>query len=113
VEVAGIFYHIGENDMAYGPYRNNTAQWLQSTVVQSRQDLGLPSLKWFVSQQPPTDAEGLNKIDITSNLAAIAAADPAFVHLPANDLPPQPEQLVLTTPGVIQLGKWLAEQFLK
>lgn len=114
VELAGIFYHLGENDMAFGPYRNSAAKWLESTVVQSRQDLlGLPSLKWYVSQQPPTDEEGLNKIDVTARLAAIAAADTAFVHLKAFDLPPQEEQLVITAAGIVQLGKLLAECYLE
>ena len=111
--LAGIFYHLGENDMAFWPYRNNAAKWLQSSVNQSRQDLGLPSLKWYVSQQPPANEEGLNKIDITARLAAIAEADSAFVHLKAFDLPPQEEQLVITSAGIVQLGKLLAECYLE
>ena len=74
VELAGIFYHAGENDMAFGGYRRQAAKWLQSTVAQSRVDLAMPSLKWFVSQQPPIDEKGLNRIDVTANLAALAAA---------------------------------------
>jgi hypothetical protein len=113
VELAGVFYHVGENDMTYGPYRQNAAKWLQSTVVKSRQDLGLPSLKWFVSQQPPTDEKGLNNIDVTANFAALAATDPMFIHIKAFSLPPQPEQLVITTAGVIQLGELLAKVYLE
>ncbi len=113
VTLAGIFYHLGENDMAFWPYRNNAAKWLQSSVNQSRQDLGLPSLKWYVSQQPPANEEGLNKIDITARLAAIAEADSAFVHLKAFDLPPQEEQLVIKAAGIVQLGKLLAECYLE
>ena len=109
VELAGIFYHIGENDMAFGPYRKNAAIWLHSAVAQSRLDLALPSLKWHVSQQPPPDQEGLNRIDITASLATIAAADPALVHLKLFDLPPQPEKLVLNTAGIIELGESLAQ----
>ena len=112
VELAGIFYHVGENDMSFGPYRQNAAKWLQSTVVKSRVDLGLPSLKWFVSQQPPTDEKGLNLIDVTAQLEAIAAADPAFIHLKAFNLPRQPEQLVITTAGIVQLGELLARGYL-
>ncbi len=112
VELAGIFYHLGENDTAFGTYRRDAAQWLQSTVAQSRQDLALPALKWYVSQQPPVDQAGLNRIDITANLAAAAAADPAFIHLKVFDLPPQPEKLVLTTAGIIQLGASLANGYL-
>jgi len=113
VELAGIFYHVGENDMAFGLYRNNAVEWLQSTVSQSRQDLGLPSLRWYVSQQPPTDEKGLNAIDVTANLAAIAAADPAFIHIKAFSLPPQTEKLVITAAGIVRLGELLAESYLE
>jgi Carbohydrate esterase, sialic acid-specific acetylesterase len=112
VELAGIFYHVGENDMSFGPYRRDAAKWLQTTVAKSRQDLGLPSLKWHVSQQPPADEKGLNAIDVTANLAAIAAADPAFIHVKAFDLPPQEEKLVITTAGIVQLGELLAQSYI-
>jgi hypothetical protein len=111
VKLAGIFYHVGENDMSFGPYRQNAAKWLQSTIAKSRQDLGMPGLKWFVSQQPPTDEKGLNRIDVTANLEAIAAKDPAFIHLRAFNLPPQPEQLVITSAGIVQLGELLARGY--
>lgn len=113
VELAGVFYHIGENDMAFGPYRRNAAQWLQSMVVQSRQDLGLPSLMWFVSQQQPPDEKGLNKIDVTDNLASIAAADPAFIHIKAFDVGVQREKLVFTTSGIIALGELIAKHYIE
>lgn len=112
VELAGIFYHVGENDMTHYPYRRDAAKWLQSTVAQSRQDLALPALKWHVSQQPPADEKGLNTLDVTANLAAIASADPAFIHLKAFDLPPQPEKLVITTEGIVRLGELLAQSYL-
>jgi hypothetical protein len=113
VELAGIFYHVGENDMSFGPYRRDAGKWLQSTVAKSRQDLALPSLKWHVSQQPPTDEKGLNAIDVTANLADIAAADPAFVHVKAFGLPPQEEKLVITTAGIVRLGELLAQSYLE
>jgi hypothetical protein len=113
VELAGIFYHVGENDMSFGPYRRDAGKWLQSTVAKSRQDLNLPSLKWHLSQQPPTDEKGLNTIDVTANLAAIAAADPAFIHLNAFNLPAQEEKLVITTAGIVQLGELLAQSYLE
>lgn len=113
VELAGICYHAGENDMAFGPYRRDAAKWLQSTVTQSRVDLALPALKWFVSQQPPVDEKGLDRIDITANLAALAAADPALIHIKAFDLPAQPEKLVLTMEGIVRLGELLAKRYLE
>jgi len=113
VELAGILYHCGENDMTMGHYRSNAAKWLQSTIVQSRQDLTLPNLKWFVSQQAPTDEEGLNRIDVTADLTALAAADPSIIHIKAFDLPGQEEQLVLTTAGIVRLGDLFAESYLE
>jgi hypothetical protein len=113
VELAGIVYHVGENDMAFGPYRSNAAKWLQSTVAKSREDLKHPGLKWFVSQQPPPDEKGLSRIDVTANLAGIAAADPLFIHLKAFNLPQQEEKLVITTAGVVQLGELLAHGYLE
>ena len=98
--------------MAFGPYRNSAAKWLQSTVSQSRVDLANSSLKWYVSQQPPCDEKGLNKIDVTANLAAIAASDPDFIHIKAFDLPAEKEKLVITTTGIVSLGKLLAETYL-
>ncbi len=112
VELAGIFYHVGENDMTDGSYRNNAAEWLKSTIAQSRKDLELPSLKWYVSQQPPTDEPGLNRIDVTANLAALATTDHSFFHLKAFDLPPQKEKLVITTAGIVRLGELLAQGYL-
>jgi hypothetical protein len=112
VELAGIMYHVGENEMSFGPYRKDAAKWLQSTVAQSRKDLGMPSLKWHVSQQPPTDEKGLNNIDVTANLTGMAAADPAFIHLKAFDLPPQREKLVLDTAAVLKLGEVLAQSYI-
>jgi hypothetical protein len=113
VELAGIFYHVGENDMAMGGYRNEAAKWLQSTVTKSRQDLALPSLKWFVSQQPPTEEKGPNSNKVTENFASIAMADPAFIHIKAFELPKQEEQLVITTAGIVQLGELLARSYLE
>jgi hypothetical protein len=107
VELAGVFYHVGENDMAYGPYRKQSVAWLGSTVARSRKDLAMPALKWYVSQQPPPDHKGLNAIDVTAQLTALAAADPAFLHLKAFDPPPQKERLVLDTAGIVSLGvRW-------
>jgi hypothetical protein len=113
VELAAIVYHVGENDMAFGPYRSSAAKWLQSTVAKSRHDLALPTLKWIVSQQLPTDEVGLNRIDVTANLAAIAATDPAFIHVKAFNLPPQEEKLVITASGIVQLGELLAHNYLE
>ncbi|MBW8040611.1 MAG: sialate O-acetylesterase [Planctomycetes bacterium] len=112
VELAGIFYHLGENDMSMGHYRKNAAKWLHSTIVQSRQDLAMPALKWFVSQQPPTDHKDVNSIDVTAALERIAAADSGLIHIKAFDLPRQEKKLVIDTSGIVQLGELIARRYL-
>ena len=111
VELAGIFYHVGENDMSFGPYRRNAVKWLRSTIAQSRKDLELPLLKWFISQQPPTDDKSVNQLDVTKDLVELARGDASTIHLKAFDLPPQREKLVITTAGIVKLGEVLAQGF--
>ncbi len=113
VEVAGIFYHMGENDMSFHPYRKEAADRVQAIVTQSRKDLKEPGLRWFVSQQLPTDVENLNKLDVVGDVAAVAASDPKLVHLKAFNLPPQEKMLVITTDGIVQLGEFLAQSYLR
>lgn len=111
VELAGVFYHLGENDMSFGPYRKAAADRLRSIMKQSRIDLRLPDLKWYVSQQPPTDHESVNSVDVVGNMEALAAADEHLVHIKTFALPRQEERLVLDTAGVVALGDRLAEAF--
>jgi hypothetical protein len=112
VELAGVFYHVGENEMSMPPYRKQAAKWLQSTIAQSRRDLSRPSLHWFVSQQPPTDHERVNSIDVTSEFDLLAQDDGHMTHIKAFALPPQEKNLVLDTAGIVRLGELLAEAFL-
>ncbi|HBM77343.1 MAG TPA: hypothetical protein DD438_04475 [Verrucomicrobiales bacterium] len=113
VEVAGIFYHMGENDMSFSPYRKEAPARVQAIIAESRKDLKQPGLRWFVSQQPPTDVEKLNELDVVGKMVEVAASDPAFVHLKAFGLPPQEKMLVITTEGIVQLGNFLAESYLQ
>ena len=110
VRLAGIVYHLGENDMSFYPYRKEAAGRLQTTIGQSRKDFGQPELKWFVSQQPPTDEKGVNRIDVLADMEKVAAVDPNLIHIKAFDLPPQKKRLVLDTAGVIALGRLLGER---
>ena len=110
VRLAGIVYHLGENDMSFYPYRKEAAGRLQTIIGQSRKDFGQPELKWFVSQQPPTDEKGVNRIDVVADMEKVAAADPNLIHIKAFDLPPQKKRLVLDTAAVIALGRLLGER---
>lgn len=113
VQIAGVFYHLGENDMSFYPYRKEAAQRLQTIVQQSRKDLEISELPWFISQQKPTDHESVNQVDVVSMVAEVADADSHIVHIKAFDLPPQEKRLVITTEGIVRLGELLANQFLK
>ena len=73
----------------------------------------MPTLKWYVSQQQPTDDKRVNSIDVTSELQRIAAADSHLIHIKAFDLPRQDKKLVLDTAGIVRLGELIAETYLK
>ena len=112
VELAGVFYHVGENDMSWGPFRQGAAERVTALVKAVRQDLGQPQLPWFISQQPPTDHESVNRVDVAKMLADALAADEFSRHIRLENLPMQREQLVLDAAGVVWLGERLAEQYL-
>ncbi len=107
--LAGVIYHVGENDMSFHPFRREAAARLGSTIAQLRADLDRPTLAWYVSQQPPTDHESVNSVDVVADMAALAAADPHIHHRLATDLPPQPKQLVVDTAGIVRLGEGWAD----
>jgi carbohydrate esterase-like sialic acid-specific acetylesterase len=113
VDLAGIFYHVGENDMSWGPFRKGAAERIAAFTKQSRKDLGRRDLRWFLTQQPPTDKEGLNRIDVTAAIAKVADADQYLHHWTDLKLPKQKKRLVLDTEGVIKLGETMATRYLK
>ena len=112
VDLEGIFYHVGENEMSMPPYRRQASQWLEATIKQSRIDLKRPNLPWYVSQQVPTDHERVNNIDVTSEIEKLADSDKNLVVINAFELPPQEKKLVLNTLGIIRLGEILGETYL-
>ena len=108
VELQGIFYHVGENDMSFSPFRKNAPKWIGALIEQSRIDLKQSNLRWFVFQQPPTDHEQVNSIDVTTELTKASAKDPNWIHIRAFNLPKQDLKLVLDEAGIIELGKLMA-----
>ena len=72
----------------------------------------MPGLKWFVSQQPPTDDKRVNNIDVTAELGKVVAADSNLVHIKAFDLPAQEKKIVITTEGIVELGEVIAKGYL-
>jgi hypothetical protein len=112
VEIAGIFYHLGENDMSWGPFRQGAPARLMSLVSESRKELGLPALKWYVTQQPPTDDKSVNKIRVTQELERTTSPDKHLIHIKAFELPKQDQQLVLDARGIVWLGELMAKSYL-
>ena len=109
VELAGIVYHVGENDMSFHPYRRAAAERVAELVRASRRDLARPSLRWYLSQQAPTDLEHLQELDAVSDVARFAESDEHTVHLPLEGAPKE-RALVMEAAGVVWLGEWLAER---
>jgi hypothetical protein len=73
--------------------------------------LQLPELRWFVTRQRPPEDEGLGRLDVSADLAKVAAADPRLRMIQAFDLPGQ-QKLVFTTDGILALGELLADRYL-
>ncbi|MGE0144278.1 MAG: sialate O-acetylesterase [Planctomycetota bacterium] len=109
VRLAGIVYHVGENDMSWMPHRRQAAQWLGQIIAKVRLDLAMPELHWIVSQQRPTQTEDLDRFDAVEAMATLAKSDPHLTWVRAFDPPPQPEQLVFDTAGVLWLGEKIAD----
>ena len=111
--LAGVVYHCGENDMSWHPFRQGAPERVAAMIAGLREGLGMPELDVFVSQQPPTDHESVNKVDVVAAMAAMAAADPNTHHRLMDGFPPQDRQLVLDTEAVVWLGQamadWVAE----
>ena len=75
VELAGIVYHMGENDMCIHGHKKNAVARLASVMKQSRLDLKQPQLNWLVSLQPPFPNKNLSQLDVRGELNALADVD--------------------------------------
>lgn len=113
VELAGVWYHLGENDMSFHPYRKQASQRLVSIIRSARQDLELPNLKWYISQQSPTDDAGLNRIDVLSQVAEALQDDPHSIHVQWEDFPDTEKGLIISTAGILEMGKRMAAKVLE
>jgi hypothetical protein len=110
--LAGIVYHLGENDMSWAPHRRQAAPWLGELIAASRRDLEQPTLRWFVGLQRPPAQPELDRIDVVAKLRSLDAADEHTFLVEAFDPPPQRELLVFDSAGVVWLGERLAEAVL-
>ena len=98
--------------MSFHPFRRQAAERLGTTIARLRTDLQEPALRWFISQQPPTDHESVNSVDVVADMARLAAGDPNVHHRLVTGFPEQRKQLVLDTGAVVWLGNewadWIA-----
>ena len=99
--------------MSFSPFRQRAAERLRSVIAQSRKDLAMPKLRWFISQQLPTNHESVNEIDVVTDIDELASADENIYHIKTFRLPKQEKKLVLDTAGIVALGELMAEGFLK
>ena len=113
VELAGIFYHLGENDMSLSSFKENAVSRMKELVDSSRQDMGISNLKWFVSHQPPAVFEGAADVDIAGQLSEWSQQSKSNWHVPATGLLPDKELVLMDSNGVIKLGLLLADAYLK
>lgn len=113
VQIEGIFYHLGENDMCFSSYKTNAAQWVKSFVEQSRKDLKQKDLKWFISQQRPTIFKGANKTDVVAQFDEWAKTDKNTFHVKALGLVKEDEHILMDTEAVAQLGLLLSNAYLE
>lgn len=113
VELSGVFYHLGENDMSFHPYRKQAATRLVSIIRQTRIDLEMPELKWYVTQQAPLDHENLNKVDVLADVSNKLESDPFTQHIKVGELPGMEKELIISTEGILELGQLLARAYIK
>jgi Carbohydrate esterase, sialic acid-specific acetylesterase len=103
----GVFWHPGENDTYF--YARSYAAWLKALIAQLRQDLGQPTLPWFISEQHPK-AIWKNMAALNASLRELAGSDKQLVMIPTEQLPHQ--RVHFGTQGTIQLGEALAQAYL-
>jgi len=110
VELAGVVWHCGENDLALHQQAKMYAGNLKKLIDGLRKDLGEPSLKWIVTEQPviPPDWAGNHEfLPVDKDLEALAAADENVSFVRTSHLPHR--VVVFGTEGVLRLGEEMAK----
>lgn len=108
----GIFWHQGEHDTYYHPYRKNYRQALSRLIGQLRQDLNVPDLKWFICEQSVKSPWGKENIEfMNGELKAVADGDPHVRLILTSDLP-HIRRIHFGAEGTLKLGERMAEQYL-
>jgi len=109
-ELAGVFWHCGENDRALHQQAKAYAENLKKLIDGTRRDLSAPNLKWFITEQPviPPDWAGKQTfLPINEDLEALAQADENIRFIRTNHLPHR--VVVFGTEGILALGEEMAK----
>lgn len=113
-EIQAVFWHCGENDRALNWMADKYANRFETFMKASRRDLELPTLPFFLSEQPmiPESIRGDKKLyDLNSDLVALAGKDPNLTFIETSDLPRGP--VLFGTKGVMALGERMAERWIE
>jgi len=108
-QLRGVVWHTGENDTWFGPYATKNAALMRTLIRQTRADLGVPDLRWLISQQF-SEPTWQNVAQVNRDLDELAATDPRVVIVPMSAAPHQTHHL--GTAGTLWLGRALAQAWL-
>lgn len=109
-QIAGVFWHPGENDTFFGPYAQNNAKWTKELIDQLRSDLQQPDLPWFISEQHK-NAPWRNMESVNAALNELATKDAHITIIKTDHLPHAKHHF--GTQGTLQLGEEMANAYLK
>ena len=109
-ELAGVFWHCGENDRAWHQAAKTYAANLKKLIDGTRKDLAAPKLKWFITEQPviPPEWAGKRKfLPVDKDLEALARDDENIRFIKTSHLPHR--IVVFGTEGILALGEEMAK----
>jgi len=109
-ELAGVFWHCGENDRALHQPAKVYAENLKKLIDGTRKDLSAPNLKWFITEQPvipPEWAGNQTFLPINEDLEALALDDENIRFIKTSHLPHR--VVVFGTEGILALGEEMAK----
>jgi len=109
-QLAGVFWHCGENDRALHQPAKAYAANLKKLIEGTRKDLSAPKLKWFITEQPVIPPEWAGKqtfLPINKDLEALALDDENVQFIKTSHLPHR--VVVFGTEGILALGEEMAK----
>ena len=111
VELAGVFFHIGENDMALNMNKKPYVKWMEELITGARKDLNRQDLKWFFVEQKQLDYRDLMKYDIVPKLKELADKSTHTRYISTTAL--QTDFICLRAENMVKLGELMARESLK